>query len=639
MSQNRLFVRVFLVAFILAAQGCVSVHLRTANEYYQQFAYASAAKEYEYVLGKRTERDAIINVADCYRQMGNPVKTEYWYQRALKLPNPKAEWNLFYAEALMKNGNYEMAKTSLSNYLSYNKTDFRAQRLMESCENMDDFFKDTTLYTVSTLKFNTPDDNFFSPAFYRQGIVFLSDRMEKGLNKTTSDGTGKRFLDLFYAKKTDRGNWMEPEPMRGEVNGKFNEGPVVFSKDFTTMYFTRNNYVSNRAEKNSKNVNVLKIFRADAKDGEWQVKGPMYFNSDEYSVGHPALSESGTTIIFSSDMPWGYGGSDLYMVRWEGGEKWSTPTNLGPKVNTEGNELFPFMFNDSILYFSSDGHKGMGGLDIYESNFAYGSWDKPTNVGAPINSSQDDFSFIVDSTGVNGYFTSTRNGLVDKIYSFEKHPPQIILSMLVTDSKTKTPLPNSEVKVFSKGKFLKNYSTSAAGKLKLELHPERTYKLTVDNPEYYLINSEVSTVGVKFSEVMEHPIELRKILLDKPMVWQGISFKKKSFELKTTSGESIQRLLTLLQDNPRLNVEIGSYTDSRGSDAENLTLTQQRAELVVSYLVSQGINASRLTAKGYGETKLLNRCVNGILCIEEDHETNNRVEFTVKSVSKDSSLP
>ena len=502
MRHTKFFYTVFILACIAALQGCVSVHLRTANEYYEQFAYASAAKEYEYVLGKKADRDAIINIADCYRQMGNPVKTEFWYQRALKLPNPKVEWGLFIAEAMMKNGNYEGAKQSLINYINLNKTDFRAQRMLESCDSISEFYKDTTLYTIAVLKFNTPSDNFFSPAFYRQGIVFLSDRMEKGLSKTTSDGTGKRFLDLFYIKKTDRGNWMEPEPLRGEVNGKFNEGPVVFSKDFTTMYFTRNNYVSNRAEKNSKNVNVLKIFRADAKDGEWIVKGPMYFNSDEYSIGHPALNSSGTSMIFSSDMPWGYGGSDLYMVNWEGGERWSNPINLGPKVNTEGNELFPFMFSDSILYFSSDGHTGVGGLDIYESNYLDGSWDVPANLGAPINSSHDDFSFIMDSTGVNGYFSSSRNGLVDKIYSFEKHPPQLILAMKVTDSKSKAPIANAEVKVFSKGKLLKAYTTNSVGGLKLELHPERSYKFTIDHPDYFLINSEVSTVGIKFSEVL-----------------------------------------------------------------------------------------------------------------------------------------
>ena len=211
--------------------------------------------------------------------------------------------------------------------------------------------------------------------------------------------------------------------------------------------------------------------------------------------------------------------------------------------------------------------------------------------------------------------------------------------MKVTDGKSKTPIANAEVKVFSKGKLLKAYTTSSVGGLKLELHPERSYKFTIDHPDYYLINSEVSTVGIKFSEVLDHPIELRKIIVDKPTIWQGISFKKKTFELKLTSGDAMQRLLTFLNDNPRVSVEMGSYTDSRGSDADNIYLTQQRAELVVSFLVSQGVKASRLTAKGYGETKLLNKCVNGILCIEEDHETNNRVEFTIKGIAKDSSLP
>lgn len=639
MKRNNIASLSFVFLCALLVQGCVSVHLRTANEYYEKFAYASAASEYEHVLSRRTDKDAIINIADCYRQMGNPVKTEFWYLRATKLQNPKIEWEFYLAEALMKNGNYEGAKERLKKYLSLNKTDFRAERMLAACDSIQEFYKDTTLYTINTLKFNTPSDNFFSPAFYRQGIVFLSDRVEKGLSKTKSDGTGKRFLDLFYIKKTDRGNWMEPEPLRGEVNGKFNEGPAVFSKDFTTMYFTRNNYISNRAEKNSKNVNVLKIFRADAKDGEWVVKGPMSFNRDDYSMGHPALNESGTSIIFSSDMPWGYGGADLYIVRWEGGERWSAPVNLGPKVNTEGNELFPFLMNDSVLYFSSDGLKGMGGLDIYESNLVNGNWETAVNLGSPVNSSHDDFSFIVDSTGINGYFSSSRNGLVDKIYSFEKHPPQVILSMLVTDSKTKGPVANAEVKVYSRGKLIKSFNTSTVGKLKLELQPNRVYKFTCDHPDYFLINSEVSTEGIKFSEVLDHPIELRKIQLDKPIVWQGISFKKKTMEQKPVAVEALQRLVTLLIDNPRLNVEIGSYTDSRGSDADNNQLTQQRADMVVSYLTGKGISTTRLTAKGYGETKLLNRCVNGLLCIEEDHETNNRIEITVKSISKDSSLP
>lgn len=638
MRMKRLFVYLLAGGTILLS-GCVSVHLRMANEYYMQFAYASAAQEYEYVLSKKTDREAIINVADCYRQMGNPAKTEFWYRRAVKLNNPKVDWELYLAEALMKNNNYQEAKAYLKHYLEFNATDYRARRMLGVCDSIAEFYRDTTLYTVSLLKFNTPKENYFSPAFYRHGIVFLSDRAEKGLSKTKSDATGRRYVDMFYAKKTDRGNWMDPEPLRGDVNGKFNEGPAVFSPDFSTMYFTRNNYISNRAEKNSRNVNVLKVFRADNADGEWRVKGPMYFNSDDYSVGHPAISADGTMIIFSSDMPWGYGGSDLYMVRWEGGDTWSSAINLGPLVNTEGNELFPFLQNDSVLFFASDGHSGLGGLDVFESRKLGNDWQVPDNLGYPINSSHDDFSYIVDSSGINGFFSSSRGGQFDKIYEFEKHPPQLFLKVNVMDGALARALPDVRVKLIANNGMEKTYTTDAAGNIRLAVQPGMNFKIRCDHPDYFLAFTEASTVGKKFSETVDLSVELRKVDMNKPIAWQGISFQKKDFQLKQSSGESLQRLTKLLNDNPRLQVEIAAYTDSRNSDAENFKLTQQRAELVLSFLVSQGIGAERMTAKGMGETKLLNRCVNGILCIEEDHERNNRIEITITGINRGKSLP
>jgi outer membrane protein OmpA-like peptidoglycan-associated protein/tetratricopeptide (TPR) repeat protein len=639
MRHSRIFIGLLLISIAGMTGGCLNVHLRSANEYYQQFAYASAANEYEYVLSRKIIPEATANIADCYLQMGNSVKTEYWYRRAIKLPDARPEWNLFLAQAMMRNGNYKEAKVHIEKYLEFNKSDFKAQRMLNACDSIAVFYRDTTLYSISLLKFNTPHDNFFSPAFFRSGIVFLSDRSVKGLSKAVSDGTGNRFLDLFYAKKTDRGNWMDIEPLRGDVNGKFNEGPVVFSNGYNTMYFTRNNYVSNRAEKNNKNVNVLKIFKADNELGEWKIKGPMYFNSNEYSVGHPALNASGAMMIFSSDMPWGYGGSDLYMVRWEGGERWSNPVNLGAGVNTEGNELFPFMANDSLLYFASDGRTGMGGLDIYESKFVQGEWSTAENLGYPINSSQDDFSFIMDSTGMEGYFSSSRNGNVDKIYGFEKHPPQLNMFLAITEVQAGTPIPGVRVKMMVDNANEKIFTTNGLGELKLDVQPGHVYKFRCDHPEYFLVTTEESTVGLKFSDTLKVKVELRKVQLNKPFVWQGVAFKKKDYQLKVTSGEALQFLSTLLLDNSRLQVEIGSYTDSRNSDADNIILTQKRAELVLSYLVTQGIAESRLSAKGYGEAKLLNKCVNGILCIEEEHERNNRIEITVKAISKDAGMP
>ncbi len=639
MKHLRILTGFILIVLAWMTSSCLSIHQRSANEYYQQFAYASAAKEYEYVLSRKTDPEAIVNIADCYLQMGNSVKTEYWYRKAVKIPNARPEWNMYLGQALMRNGNYSEARLNFLKYLEFNKTDFKTQRLLNSIDSLQMFYRDTTLYTVAPLKFNTPGENYFSPAFYRSGIVFLSDRKQKGLSKAVSDGTGNRFLDLFYAKRTDRGNWMDIEPLRGEVNGKYNEGPVVFSNAYNTMYFTRNNYVSNRAEKNNKNVNVLKIYKADNEEGEWKIKGPMYFNSDEYSVGHPAMNSTGTMMIFSSDMAWGYGGSDLYLVRWEGGDHWSNPLNLGPAVNTEGNELFPFLYNDTLLYFSSDGHTGLGGLDIYESKSSNGEWGKAENLGVPVNSSQDDFSYIVDSTGNAGYFSSSRGGNTDRIFSFVKHPPTLKLVLSLSEAQTGIPVSSARIKVVVDDKQEMHVNSDAAGKLKLDVQPGHQYKFRCDHPEFFLVTTEASTVGLRFSDTLLVAVEMRRVQLNKPFVWQGIAFKKKDFQLKITSGDALQTLVNLLKNNPRLQVEIGSYTDARNSDAENILLTQKRAEMVVTYLVSQGISESRLTARGYGETKLLNKCVNGILCIEEEHEKNNRIEVSVRAVLKEAELP
>jgi outer membrane protein OmpA-like peptidoglycan-associated protein len=213
------------------------------------------------------------------------------------------------------------------------------------------------------------------------------------------------------------------------------------------------------------------------------------------------------------------------------------------------------------------------------------------------------------------------------------------LEVLVQDMQSKFPVGNARVMVSRDGKREQTYTTSANGKVTIDLQPGFAYKLRCDHQEYYVMNAEVSTVGRKISEVMTEEIPLRKIQVDRPFVWQGISFKKKDFQLKQTSAEALTRLTVLLKDNPRLEVEVGAFTDSRGADADNILLTQQRADWVMNYLVTQGIQSSRLKAKGYGETKLLNKCVNGLLCIEEEHEVNNRIEITVTNIRKDASLP
>jgi outer membrane protein OmpA-like peptidoglycan-associated protein/tetratricopeptide (TPR) repeat protein len=623
-------IRLVLIAFVAGFFGsCVQVRLRTANDNFAQFAYAPAAQDYEYVLKKRQDPQALANISESYRQMGNSIKTEYWYGKAVQLPGVKPEWHLYLAEAMVKNGKCESAKKHFATYLEFNRNDYRAQRLMISCDSILQFYRDTTLFEIAPLRFNTPGENYLSPAFHRSGIVFLSDHYTRGLSSTLSDGTGKRYLDLYYAKKTERGNWLDPEPLRGNVNGRYNEGPALFTRHDSVLIFTRNNYLSNTVGKNKNNINVLKLFEAAFVEGEWIIQKELKIGNGDYSIAHPAITKDGQRIYFVSDMPWGYGGTDIYFSQLAQGN-WSEPVNLGATVNTEGNEAFPFLWNDTLLYYASDGLKGMGGFDIYETILRNGEWKQPVNLGVPVNSSSDDFSFIVDSTGMAGYFTSTRGGLSDKIYLFNRKTPQLSVTLKVLSSDA--PVKSVSVKLMQEDKVISTAFTDATGQVKFLLESGLIYTLVISHREYYYSSVLVSTIDSRYSANLTPVVNLKKVELNKSTVVDSIYFRKKDWQLKLESAKALDKLATFLKNNPQLQIEIGAYTDSRGSDGENLELTQRRAEIVQQFLASNGISNRRLTARGYGESKLRNKCVNGILCIDEEHEVNNRIELTVRSI-------
>jgi outer membrane protein OmpA-like peptidoglycan-associated protein len=630
---------ILILAAASLMSGCLSIRLRTANENYQQFAYAEAIKDYEWVLQKRKVDEAVPPLAESYRLTGNDIKAEYWYRRAVKLPDASPKWKLYLAEALMKNGKYAEARQYFAEYLELNRNDFKAQRLMASCDSVSQFYTDTTLYTIQPLRFNGLGEDNFSPAFYRSGIVFLSDKGYKGLSKSKSDWTGKRYLDLFYAERTDKGNWIDPEPLRGDVNGRFNEGPAVFTHDYQTIYFTRNNYISSKVEKNKKNVNVLKIYKAHTDGGSWKMDEPLAFNSEDYSICHPAVNSDGTVIYFASDIPWGYGGMDIYMVRWQGGNTWSQPVNLGPEVNTDGNEVFPFMQNDSTIYFASDGHIGMGGLDVFVAHKVNEEWKEVENLNAPVNSSHDDFGFIIDSLDHTGFFSTNRVAGNDKIFSFSKNQPHLAVNINITGSDLSSSSQPTEITVYTNGKKDTVLNVTGMGKINMKLSYNREYEFAFDNKEFYAQRVTLSTKGRRLSQNIPLDITLRKIDIGKPVIFRGIDFKKKEWQLKVESADSLEALVQLLETNPRLQVEIDSYTDSRGSDADNIRLTQKRADIVMQYLATRGIKPDRLSAKGMGEAKLLNKCVNNILCLEEDHQVNNRIEVVVKGILKNASMP
>lgn len=617
------------ILFCFIFYSCASVKLRTADTYYEQLQYEKAIPYYEQLLDRNYSYDVLIKLADSYRNIKNYKKSEELYSRIITLQSDPI-YQKYYAEALMQNGKYAEAKKWFGKYLSLNRNDEKAQNLMASCDSIQILFRDSLLFTIDGLKFNAPSETNFAPSFYRSGIVYVSNRNPDikylKLKPTVDD------YDLFYAKRTENGNWLEPEVIRGNVNTIFNEGPCVFNKSFTKVYITRNNSEGKRIVTNEKDENVLKIYYGSTEDGEWKIDGEMAFNSNEYSVGHPALSLEGNVMILASDMPWGYGGTDLYRTENVGGT-WTKPVNLGKDINTSGNEMFPFLLNDSVLYYSSEGNIGLGGLDVFRSQLIDNNWTAVENLGYPINSSKDDFGLICEADENTGYFSSNRKNDKDQIFSFHKNPPIITLKGMISEKANGKPIKNASLQLRS-AEGNKVLSTDANGNFYATLANNNDYTVIANEKNFFLTSAQFTTKGLRKATELEIPIALEKVTFNKPIIWRGIAFDKGSSILKKETKLELDKLCSILKDNPDIKIELSCHTDARGSDKENLILSQARADAATEYAFSKGIERDRIAAVGYGSIKLLNNCVKGVLCLEEDHMLNVRTEIKYLNYTK-----
>jgi len=389
-----------------------------------------------------------------------------------------------------------------------------------------------------------------------------------------------------------------------------------------------------------------RIYTGKMEDGDWKLTGSFRYNSDEYSVGHPSYDATNKILYFASDMPGGYGKSDLYFSVLSNGQ-WSKPFNLGPKINTEGNEFFPFISSDGVVYFSSDGHGGLGGLDIYFSVPELGVFNSIENMGYPVNSSRDDFGIALDSTGVKGYFSSNRIGGKgnDDLYSVKILRVPVIIRGVVKDRDTQDVLPDASISVIDeKGETILTSVTRKDGQFEFEVNKGQQYIINVAKEFYFEIEKIVSTGSLRpndevFSEIfMEQKIEegpadnspapisvesedgedLQVIALE------YLKYDLDKSDITPEAAAILNKLAALLLEFPDLEIRIESHTDSRGSDDYNLLLSKKRAKASFDYLVSKGVDPNRMLYQGYGETRLLNKCGNGVDCAEEQHEVNRR---------------
>jgi peptidoglycan-associated lipoprotein len=612
--------------------GCSSSQYIEGNRFYNNLGFGKAIPLYEKALEDKNIPDAKVKLADSYRRVNNSVKAEYWYSQVVTLPQSKPEHKLYYARALIKNGKCEEAIKWLDLYAKENPADKSAQSMKNSCLLQQSFIVDSALYHVNKIRFNSSGLSDFSPVFYKEGIVFSSERTTAGPDKFSS-WTNRPFLDLFYSK-IDRNNIVgEPQPLKGKINSKYNEGPITFNREENVAYFTRNNFENRKAKKDNDGIVNLKIYKSSLVGDEWTHIESLSFNSDLYSNGHPTLTTDGLTMYFVSDRPGGFGGTDIYMTTLKDG-KWSDPVSPVEGINTFGDEMFPYLYNDTTLYFASNGLPGMGGLDIYYSIKRNGTWTDPVNVGYPINSNRDDFGYVADATGYSGYFSSNRDGSgeIDHLYSFVKDRKKLVLDGLVVEIGKQVPVTGAKVEISVKaGQPKQIISTNEYGIFNYHLDPLLDYIITVSKKGYLTQTKEISAMKMD-GDTIKVVFELELIEIDKPIVLQNIYYDFEKWNLRSDATLELDKLSAIMNDNPGIKIELSAHADSRGTAKYNQRLTQKRAESVVEYLISKNISVERMIPRGYGESKPVNGCVDGVICSEEMHQQNRRTEFIIIEV-------
>lgn len=619
---------------VVVLGSCASYHLRQGNRMYRDLAYSSAIGEYQQALGKKSYAEGQIKLADCYLKTNNLSKAEEAYGKVMELKEVQPAHRLQYAKLLMRSGKYAQAKNYFDQYLGSQGNDEAARALRNSCDSIAGWQEDSARYTLQQLPMNNGQSNF-SPVWHKDGIVFVSDRSG---GKKQYEWTGRPFLDLYYSKADKTGSYGSAEALKGDVNGMYHEGPASFSSKGDTMYFTRNTYMKRKVKKGTDDVVLLKICQSVKKDSTYGQVTDFAYNSAEYNTGHPSLSKDGKTLYFVSDMPGGQGGTDIYVCRKENGV-WSKPENLGKEINTPYNELFPTLWQDDVLYFSSEGHYGMGGLDIFRSTrTGEKSWSRAEHLSYPLNTSYDDFGIALKEDGRTGLLSSNRDNrssAIDNIYSFTVNEIHFALEGLAVEKSTQNPLGGVAIELTNKKTGAKETAlTGADGTFHFTLDENTDYIVMGSKETYFTASEPVSTVGKKQSETIKVKLDLDQIVVDKPIVVENIYYDLDKYDIRPDAAQGLDKLVNILKDNPDISIELSSHTDSRADDNYNMVLSQHRAESVVSYLVNHGINKDRMVAKGYGESHLVNRCSNGVECSEEEHQANRRTEFKVIRVEK-----
>lgn len=620
-----------IISMVFAS--CANYHVRQGDTAFELLAYAKAEKQYDQVLRHHQDRAVLIRAAEACRKQNKQEIAGERYASAEAIAPLSGTDAFHFGQVLMTLQEYDKAADMFARVLQERPEDHVALELYGSCKGYRSFYVDSAQYTVEPMPLSGLATSFSSLP-YKGGLLVIGERRATGRKEDPWNGLS--FMDLYEVPIDQAGNAGVPVPFKGVVSGAYHEGPAALTDQDSTLYFTRSNYYAQKLIKDADNVSNLKLFKARmGKNGEWQDLREFGYNSDDYSVGHPALSQDGKTLYFVSDMPGGLGGTDIWICE-DHGMGWSAPINAGPSINTAGNEMFPTVIG-TALYFSSTGHENMGGSDIFEIHKEGERWSEPKNLGYPLNTSHDDFSLWLDSTGSRGYLSSTRSG-TDQLFALTLNPPAFTVEGMITDATTGLPLTDDRTMLTVISANLDTViMIDADGRFRLDLKPNTDYKFIASDSGMLSQSRMVSTKGLGVSTTLHAEIDLMPMVFDKAIMVHNIYYDYDKWDIRPDAALELDKLAKVFNDNPQLHFQLGSHTDSRGGDMYNLVLSDSRAKSAVDYLIRKGVDPDRLEARGFGETQLINGCVNGADCTEEEHQANRRTEFKVIDVglSKD----
>jgi outer membrane protein OmpA-like peptidoglycan-associated protein/tetratricopeptide (TPR) repeat protein len=627
--------------------------LEPADKKYDNLAYIDAIEVYEKVAEKGYKSiDLFQRLGNSYYFNGKLAEANKWYSELFVLNQEvDLEYYFRYSQTLKSVGDYETAGKFLNEFSKKTASDNRSKILKANPNYLSEIKRNSIRQKIEDAGINTEYSDY-GGTFYKENFVFTSARDTGGVAKIKHKWTNASFHNLYSAKVSPEGLLENVEPLNRKVNSRFNESSAVFTKDGSTMYFTRNNFLNGKKKTNADKKVLLKLYKATYENGEWGNVEELPFNSNEYSCAHPALSPDNKLLYFASNMPGSIGQSDIFKVKINEDGSFGTPEVLGGGINTEARETFPYVTEANELFFSSDGQLGLGGLDIFTVKFYDdGTMSKVFNVGSPVNSPKDDFAYIFNTKSKVGFFSSNREGGKgnDDIYKFIEIEPleynaEQIISGVIKDDETKEVVANTKVTLFDEEmNLIKSIDANEKGEYKFkELACEKTYFIRAESKDYETAEQLVVTGSISGETLVSLHIN-KKIKqvgigsnLAKVFNIKIIYFDLDKSNIRKDAALELEKILHVMKQNPTMKVDVRSHTDCRQTFKYNQILSEKRAKSTVAWLIKNGISNDRLTGKGYGESQLVNDCGcennNSSKCTDEQHQENRRSEFIITAM-------